>query len=378
MLRTILTTALLALAPLACSNAEKTSAPPAPMAVTATSEPWSLRNARVAIPRNERPATLTYFVRELGPDDLARARAAAPHVTFVVGLSREEALTRAAEAHGADVFYATPEFLAAATNLRWVQAWSAGVDRFVVVDGMNDDRIVLTNMRGVHGPAIADHVMALTLALTRSLPASWDAQKRGVWDRGDVSPPRVALDGKTLLVVGLGGIGTEIAKRGHAFGMRVVATRRSAGPATDPSMPCVERIGRPQDLPALVAEADVIAVAVPLTAETTGLFNADLLARCKSGAILINIARGKVIDTDALMAALRSGRLGAAGLDVTDPEPLPDGHPLWTVPNVVITPHVAGDAAITDRRATEVFVENARRFDAGEPLVNVVDKRAGY
>jgi phosphoglycerate dehydrogenase-like enzyme len=345
-------------------------------AAPAESEVGSLRNARVAIERRDADAPLVYFARELEPGEREEIARVAPHLRLEVGLSREQALARASEAHGVDVSYATPEFLRAATNLAWVQAHSAGVDRYVSIPELRDnDRVVLTNMRGVHGPAIADHVFAMLLTLTRDLPAYLDARKDGRWSRegsGELRP--IALEGRTLLVVGLGGIGTEIARRGHGFGMHVIATRRSETPAPE----FVERCGRADELLAMLPQADVVAIAVPLTPETERLFDARAFAAMKPGSYLVNIARGKVVDTGALLDALSSKRLAGACLDVTDPEPLPADHPLWRLPNVVITPHVASNAELTDERARALFVENLRRFDAGEPLYNVVDKLAGY
>lgn len=349
----ILTLGLLSLAGCAGRTAEQ-------------SETWSTRNARVAIAHRTSDPPLVYFARE--------AVAPVAGVTFVVGLSREEALARASQAQGADVFYATADFLRAATNLRWVQAGSAGVDRFLSVPELRErDEVVLTNARAVHGPVIAEHTFAMLLSLTRGLSAARDAQREGRWVR-ESAGERLALDGRTMLVVGLGGIGGEIAKRAHGFGMRVIATRRGSDAAPD----YVERVGRPDDLLAMLPEADVVAIAVPLTSETEGLFDERAFAAMKKGSILLNIARGKVVKTEALMQALSNGTLAGAGLDVTDPEPLPTGHPLWSMPNVVITAHVAGDAALTEQRAEQLSRENFRRFGAGEPLVNVVDKRAGY
>ncbi len=213
----------------------------------------------------------------------------------------------------------------------------------------------------------------MLLSLSRELRFYAREQEAARWTRAG-SGDAFALQGKTLLVVGLGGIGTEIARRGHGFGMRVIATRRSDTPGPD----FVEQLGRSEDLLAMLPEADVVAIAVPLTTETESLFDAKVFAAMKPGAILINVARGKVVDTSALLDALRSGRLGGACLDVTEPEPLPSDHPLWREARVLITPHVASDAELTDERATALLRENLRRFGAGEPLLNVVDKRAGY
>lgn len=320
-------------------------------------------------------ATRTFFASDLSPSEIEELKAVAPGVIVVNGLSREEAVERAAEAHGAEGYYATPEFLARARNLVWIQAMSAGVDRYMgTPELVENDRIVLTNMRGVHGPAIADHAFAMLLTLTRDLRFHLANQAVGKWERGGSTTRPIALDGRTMLVVGLGGIGTEVAKRAHGFGMRVLATRRSDAPGPE----FVERVGSPDDLLAMLPEADVVAVCVPLTEETRGLFGKKAFDAMKPGAILINVGRGSVVDTGALLAALDSGRLGGACLDVTDPEPLPADHPLWRHPRVIVTPHVSSDAELTDRRRWEIFRENIRRFGAGEPLENVVDKRAGY
>ncbi len=349
-----------------------------PLRAQAPPDESASRNGRVVIERAEVAAerpTLTFFVHELTEDQVREVGALAEHVQLVVGLSRDEATARATEPQGIDAYYATPEFLQAAPQLVWIQAQSAGVDRTVGLDAVQSGRVLLTNLRAVHGPAIADHAFAMLLALTRDLPVHLAGRAEGRWDRegsGQLEP--IALAGRTLLVVGLGGIGTEIAQRGHGFGMTVLATRRSSDEAPD----WVQHVGRPDELLTLLPQADVVAIAVPLTDETRGLFNAAAFAAMKPGSYLVNIARGQVVDTAALLAALQSGRLAGACLDVTDPEPLPADHPLWKLPNVVITPHVASRAQLTDDRAWELFRENLRRFDAAEPLLNAVDPVAGY
>ncbi|MBK7876248.1 MAG: D-2-hydroxyacid dehydrogenase [Planctomycetes bacterium] len=355
----------------ACRSTETTA--------TAAEELGSLRNARIAIERPARTtdrAPLVYFAGELDAAEKAELARIAPGLDVVAGLTREQALARAAEAHACDGRFATPEFLRAAKNLVWVQASSAGVDRYLAnAEFVANERVVLTNLRGVHGPAIADHVFGMLLALTRDLPAHLANRASGTWQRDGSGVLRlIALQGRTLLVVGLGGIGTEVARRAHGFGMLVIATRRGDDPAPE----FVEHVGKPKDLAELLPRADVVVLCVPLTAETEHLIDAAALARMKDGAYLVNIARGKVVDTDALVAALRAGKLAGACLDVTEPEPLPKDHALWSFPNVVITPHVAAAAELTDERARSLTRENLRRFDAGEPLLNVVDKRAGY
>lgn len=352
------------------------AAPHDPPAAPQAEEIGSLRHARVAIPRGSPPERLTYFARGLDEAQRAEIMRIAPHLDVVVDLSREEALLRAGEADGIDAGYATPEFLRAARKLVWVQASGAGVDRYVALpEIVEPERLVLTNMSGVAGPAIADHVFAMLLALTRDLPVHLAGRAEGAWNRegsGVLRP--VVLQGRTLLVVGLGSIGTEIARRGQGFGMHVIATRRSDAPS--PSF--VEHVGKPEELLALLPRADVVAIALPLTDETKGLFGPEAFAAMKPSSYLVNIGRGRIVDTDALLASLESGHLAGACLDVTDPEPLPSGHPLWSFPNVVITPHVSSEGEITDERHWELMRENLRRFDAGEPLLNVVDKRAGY
>ncbi|MGD7653665.1 MAG: D-2-hydroxyacid dehydrogenase [Verrucomicrobiales bacterium] len=335
----------------------------------------SLRNARVAVPMDEGKTELTYFAGSMSEEEIAEIAGIAPNLKIVAGLSREEALERAHEAHGVDARYANEAFLKKAENLAWVQAPSAGVDRYLGIGPlMENDAIVLTNNRAVHGPAIADHSMAMLLSLTRNLPFYAGSQAKGKWARGEAPTKGVALEGKTMLVVGIGGIGSEIAKRAHGFGMRVIGTRRSDRPSPE----YIEKVGKPDELLAMLPEADVVALAVPLTPETKGLLDAEAFAAMKKGSYLINIARGKVVDTQAMMAALESGTLAGACLDVMDPEPLPKDHPLWKMSNVIITPHVASRSEVTDQRRAALYRENMRRFGAGEPLLNVVDKQAGY
>lgn len=333
------------------------------------------RGARVAfaMPEGAR-AELVFLAGGLSDEQIAELGAVAPNVRVVRAGSRAEAMEQAGRVHGADGRFATPEFVAGAPNLVWVQSPSAGVDRYLGNRAlMESDRIVLTNMRAVHGPAIADHAMAMLLTLTRNMPVHLRNQREGRWGSDD-SDRGVALEGKTMFVVGLGGIGTEIARRAHGFGMRVIGSRRSDAP----SPAFVERVGRPAELLEMLPEADVVAIALPLTPETEGLLDERAFAAMKEGSYLINIARGAIVDTDALVAALERGRLAGACLDVTDPEPLPAGHALWAMENVVITPHTAGTAELTGERWWTLYKENVRRFGAGEPLLNTVDKAAGY
>lgn len=365
---------LLSLSPLLAPLATAEPLAPSPSRALAE-ELGSLRNARVAIEMPEPKIELTYFAGSISASEQEELTRLAPNVRIVTGLSPKEALKRAEEAHGIDARFANPEFLKKASNLRWVQVQSAGVDRYLSLKPlMENDKLVLTNFRGIHGPAIADHAMAMLLSLTRNLNHSAAHQRNSQWKKDSPPVASIALAGKTMMVVGLGGIGSEIAQRANGFGMRVIGTRRSDTPSAD----YIERVGKPKDLLEMLPEADVIALAVPLTPETQNLLDAKAFAAMKEGAYLINIARGKVVNTDAMMEALKSGRLAGAGLDVTEPEPLPSKHPLWQQPRVIITPHIAGRSKVTNQRRSALTLENLRRFGAGEPLLNVVDKEAGY
>jgi len=338
------------------------------------------RGARVAYPMPADPAQrekvrLTFLAGPIPDNEFGELQRSAPNVEIIRGLTRESALEHASAANGVESRLLSTALLEQAKGLVWVQSMSAGVDRLVSMPGIaGNDGLVLTNMRAVHGPAIADHSFAMLLTLTRGMRPFEAAQRAGQWDDDSHATRPIALTGRTMLVVGLGGIGGEIAQRAHGFGMRVIATRRGDAPPPD----YIARQGKAEDLLAMLPEADVVAVCVPLTKETEGLFNSAAFSAMKPGSYLINIARGKVVDTVALLDALKGGKLAGACLDVTDPEPLPPRHPLWSMENVVITPHVAADAEVTDQRRWVLLRENVRRFGAGEPLLNTVDIKAGY
>lgn len=334
----------------------------------------STQNSVAAIPAADLPAQLVYLSSGMTPELVAAIGAVAPRITIISDLDRESALRHAARAHGADADLLTSDFLDAAPSLRWANSWSAGVERYIAIpELMSRDEVVLTNMKGMYGPVIAEHVFAMILSRTRNLAYFLDAGRRGNWSRGSGSAMG-ALQGGTMLVVGLGGIGSEIAMRAHAFNMRVLATARTERPAP----PYVDVLRTASGLDELLPQADIVVLSVPLTDETRGMMDRKTIARMKEGAWLVNIARGAVVDTDALVAALDTGKIGAAFLDVTDPEPLPEGHTLWNRENVLITPHVAARAELSAELRQALIVDNMRRFASGEPLLNVVDKAAGY
>lgn len=296
----------------------------------------------------------------------------------VASIAREFPDTRfiVAGAEEADVIVGScsAETIRVAENLVWVQIFSAGAERCLTVEEISSGKVLLTNMQKMSSPAIGEHAVAMALSLARGLVRYGKLMPDGQWRREmNRDPDMFSVSGKTMLVVGLGGIGTAAAKRAHALGMRVIATRNSSreGPAF------VDYVGLSDELPKLLGEADIIVNALPLTSSTAGMFDKALLARIKPGAYFINVGRGGTVVTDALVEALESGQLAGAGLDVTDPEPLPSDHPLWQMSNVIITPHVSWAGA--DRRLHHMLLrENIRRYLAGEALLNVVDPARGY
>ncbi len=260
-------------------------------------------------------------------------------------------------------------------RLLWVHNLFVGMDYCTGASEAQLHEVVFTNNKRLSGPAIAEHAIAMLLALSHNLPAYISAQRDAQWQAELARTLNFGeLKGKTMLVIGLGGIGTEIAWRAHGLGMRVIATRGSSREGPD----FVDYVGLPDELPKLAREADIIANALPLTPQTTGIIDKAFFDAAKPGAIYLNVGRGKTTVTADLIAALQSGKLFGAGLDVTDPEPLPADNPLWRLPNVIITPHVSAAGADSPQRTMVIAVENLRRYVAGEPLLNVVDLRKGY
>jgi phosphoglycerate dehydrogenase-like enzyme len=268
-----------------------------------------------------------------------------------------------------------PRIINNAKQLRWLASLSAGVELCMDLPAVKARTLNMTNMRGIDSPVIAEHAIALMLALAHGLDRFAIDTSRSVWSRASAAQVRMQmLEGKTLLVSGLGGIGTEIARRGYGLGMKVVATR--VGGSGKPDF--VSYVGQPNELLTLAKTADVVISAVPLTAETTGLYDAKFFAALKPSAYFINVARGGSVITDALMAALNEGRLAGAGLDVVDPEPLPPNHPLWKSPRILFTPHISSSSDLPGQARWTVAVENLRRYVAGDKLLNVVDLARGY
>ncbi|MEE8496373.1 MAG: D-2-hydroxyacid dehydrogenase [Xanthomonadales bacterium] len=309
------------------------------------------------------------------PDRLPGLEAAAPGVEIVVVKTVDEAVERAQDAQIV-LGFCDDAFFSAAQQLHWIQLYSAGVDRCMTHAGIHTGNKLLTNGQRIASPALAEHAIAMMLVLVRGLDIYHANQIKGVWQRETElnRTDHLELAGRTLLVVGLGGIGTQTARRAHALGMRVIATRGSRREGPD----YVEYVGLSDELNHLAAQADVVINTAPLTDRTRGMFDATFFQAMRPQAFFISVGRGASTVTDDLVSALEKGSIAGAGLDVTDPEPLPEGHPLWTMPRVIISPHVAGRSDRSRDRLYLLVQENLRRYVAGEPMLSVVDIERGY
>lgn len=253
--------------------------------------------------------------------------------------------------------------------LEWLQTNSAGVEPYIQPGVLAGD----TLLTGAYGLAIAEHMLGMLLELFKKLELYRDAQKSGAWQsQGAVK----AVYGSTVLVLGMGDIGGEFAARCKALGAKVIGVRRSPRPCPE----YADEVHLLEDLDSLLPQADVVAITLPGTDATRGLMSRERLAKMKEGAVLLNVGRGFIVDTEALCDALERGHLSGAGVDVTDPEPLPPTHRLWNIPTAVVTPHISGFYHLRDthERIVGIFLENLRHFQAGEPLRNLVDFATGY
>ena len=256
--------------------------------------------------------------------------------------------------------------------LEWLQTNSAGVEPYIQPGVLAGDTL-LTNATGAYGLAIAEHMLGMLLELFKKLELYRDAQKSGAWQsQGAVK----AVYGSTVLVLGMGDIGGEFAARCKALGAKVIGVRRSPRPCPE----YADEVHLLEDLDSLLPQADVVAITLPGTDATRGLMSRERLAKMKEGAVLLNVGRGFIVDTEALCDALERGHLSGAGVDVTDPEPLLPTHRLWNIPTAVVTPHISGFYHLreTHERIVGIFLENLRHFQAGEPLRNLVDFATGY
>jgi len=259
-----------------------------------------------------------------------------------------------------------------AKQLKWVQAASAGVEWLWRVPGLQESDIVVTNMRGAHAVTIAEHTFAFLLTHTRALRGFEQNQREHKWGRDNLVLSN--LKGQTMGIVGFGNIGRAIARRATGFEMRVLAV--DAEPV--PSGEGVEEVWSLDRLDDLCREADVLVISAPITPNSRGMIGQQQIRQMKRGSYVLQMSRGAIVNEAALVDALEEGHLAGAGLDVTETEPLPVGDPLWTAPNLIVTPHTSASSELTTNLVWSILAENVGRFVRGEPLMNLVDKKRGW
>lgn len=328
-------------------------------------------------------------VLKLSDEQLQRLRAVSPHleVAQVTCKTPEDMLPLLGEPEVLYTYHAnfSPE---QAPRLRWVQLSSAGADHLLDKPIMRSD-IAITTASGIHAVPIAEYVLGSMLAFARRFHMYLPMQQKHEWPKGRWSALLGGeLRGATIGIIGYGSIGREIGRLAKAFGMRVLASKRNPARredtgyrvpgAGDARMEYVDQVFGPDELSEMVSACDYVVAALPLTPETRGLVSESVIRAMKPTAYFVNISRGEVVDEEALIRALREGNIAGAGLDVFRQEPLPPDSPLYDLPNVILTPHISGATAAYNDRATDLFAENLRRYLAGESLLNLVDKTAGY
>ena len=276
----------------------------------------------------------------------------------------------------ADVVYGWPslEQFQAARQLKWIQAPSAGVEMLCSIPEIVESDVTITNARGAHARVIAEHTFAMLLAFTRGLHRFEQDKAARRWSREAAIPDVLEIAGWTIGIVGYGQIGQQVARRAIGFEMDVLAV----DVAPVPDAPHGVEVWGLDRLPDLFEQSDVVVIAAPFTPETRHLINADLLNRMKPTAYLLVESRGGILDESALLDVLKKGKIAGAGLDVFEQEPLGSDSELWDVPNLIMTPHLAGASIQKDRRCVEILRENLERFQRGDTLINLVDKRKGY
>jgi phosphoglycerate dehydrogenase-like enzyme len=266
----------------------------------------------------------------------------------------------------------TSEEFSSASKLRWVQSPSAGVEWLWHVPALQASDVVVTNMRGAHAVTIAEHTFAFLLALTRTLHGFDKHQRDHQWTRDDLEPRHIK--GMTMGIIGFGNIGRAIARRATGFEMRVLAVDAESVPPGEG----VQSVWPLSRLDEMCREADVLVVSAPITPNSRGMIGQAQLRAMKRGSYVLQMSRGAIVNEAALVDALEEGHLAGGGLDVTETEPLPVGDPLWTAPNLIVTPHSSAVSPMTTENAWEILSDNVGRFVRGEPLVNTVDKRRGW
>ena len=272
-------------------------------------------------------------------------------------------------------FSVDKESFLAAKKLKWIHCGSAGVDQLLFPEFLKS-RVILTTSRGIHGDVISDHVIAMVLAFSRGLVQGWNCKQRREWCPVDVMRQRFELKEKTMAIVGLGTIGKELARKAKAFGLKVVATKNRVRKRE--RVRYVDMLLPKTKLPDALREADIVVMAVPYTKETHRMIGRRELASMKQTAILINVARGEVVDEPALIDALANRKIAGAGLDVFEQEPLGPESRLWDLENVILTPHIAGSRHDYFKKVGEIFRVNLNRYLNHKPLLNLFDRRLGY
>jgi phosphoglycerate dehydrogenase-like enzyme len=258
-----------------------------------------------------------------------------------------------------------------AERLKWVQTWGAGIDGMLFSEFVASE-IILTSAKGTVGVHLSEHALALLLGLTRGI--AWAVRKADWNERMPIRQASWELINMTMGIIGLGGTGQDLAIRANAFGMKILAVDPEDVEVPD----CVEACWKMDRFHDLLSASDVVVVCCPLTEDTRGLFDQLAFEKMQNHALLINVTRGKIVDEASLLNALQNGQIAGAGLDVTPQEPLPEDHPLWTMDNVIITPHTAGGSPNRQDRIVNLFCENVKRLMNGEELLSVIDKHKGY
>lgn len=313
---------------------------------------------------------------QIPAEAVAALRTRFPHIDFSHATTDEERAHGLAECDVAYTWILNKAEFDRAPKLRWVHTSAVAVETLCLAE-LFARGVAVSNTRGVQAVPIAEHVMAVVLAFAKQLPAVLEHQRHAHWAQNEfigLSLPWL-LRGRTLGLVGVGTIGAEIAARAKAFGMRVIAVRRRS---EHNAIKNVDDTFGPEQLGAMLAQSDVLVVAAPLTPYTQGMLGAREFQRLPRGAVVVNVGRAKIIDTDALIAALRSGHLGGAALDVFPQEPLPSDHPLWSCPNVILSPHTAGFREGHWAEVVALFADNLERFERGEALRFRVEPDLGY
>jgi phosphoglycerate dehydrogenase-like enzyme len=306
---------------------------------------------------------------------VATLRQRFPDITFVHATDAEARAQGLADADVAFTWTLSARELAAAPRLRWVHSSAVAVETLCLPE-LFARQVVVSNSRGVQSDPIAEHVMAVILALAKQLPYVLERQRDQQWSQNDLIGDRLPwlLQGRTLGLIGAGTIGSAIARLASAFGMKTIALTRRAATARSG----IDDVLPPGSLDLLLERSDVLVIAAPLTPETLGMIGAPQFARMKRGSIVINVGRAKIVNHEALADALRSGHLGGASLDVFPREPLPPGDPLWTLPNVILTPHTSGFRQGHWDAVIDLFSDNLRRHRRGESVLFRVEPALGY